>query len=69
LTVPTADTESYGLLFYDLTSRQTSRPEPVQGSSRTFPINVITISPDGRWLVYAQRDQLDYDLMLVENFR
>jgi hypothetical protein len=27
------------------------------------------ISPDGRWLLYAQFDQVRRDLMLVENFR
>lgn len=29
----------------------------------------LTVSPDGRWLLYTQRDQMTCDLMLVENFR
>ncbi len=29
----------------------------------------ITVSPDGRWLLYSQVDQVTCDLMLVENFR
>jgi len=29
----------------------------------------VCISPDGRWLLYAQVDQTDGDITLVENFR
>ena len=29
----------------------------------------LTISPDGRWLVYVRLDQRVNDLMLIENFR
>jgi len=29
----------------------------------------LTVSPDGRWLLYSQLDQVICDLMLVENFR
>jgi Tol biopolymer transport system component/DNA-binding winged helix-turn-helix (wHTH) protein len=29
----------------------------------------LTISPDGRWLLFAQMDQYGSDVMLVENFR
>jgi Tol biopolymer transport system component len=29
----------------------------------------LTVSPDGRWMLYAQIDQQGRDLMLVENFR
>ena len=66
---PAADGEPYTLFFHDAAARQTSRPLPLQGSVRTHPINVVTVSPDERWIVWAQRDLLDYDVMLVENFR
>jgi Tol biopolymer transport system component len=29
----------------------------------------LTVSPDGRWILYSQLDQGGSDLMLVENFR
>jgi hypothetical protein len=29
----------------------------------------LTISPDGRWLLYAQTEAFGSDLILVENFR
>lgn len=29
----------------------------------------LALSPDGHWLLYAQRDQIINDLMLMENFR
>jgi hypothetical protein len=29
----------------------------------------LTVSPDRRWILYAQLDQAGSDLMLVENFR
>jgi hypothetical protein len=29
----------------------------------------LTVSPDGRWILFAQADQSISDIMLVENFR
>ena len=67
LSNPATDSEPYSLIQRDTVSHGWSIP--LQGTTRTLPINVITVSPDERWIVYAQRDLLDYDLMLVENFQ
>jgi hypothetical protein len=29
----------------------------------------LSVSPDGRWLIYSQLDQSGSDIMLMENFR
>jgi hypothetical protein len=31
--------------------------------------DALSVSPDGRWLLYAQQDEENTDIMLVENFR
>ena len=31
--------------------------------------SALAVSPDGRWILYAQLDQAESDIMLVENFR
>jgi hypothetical protein len=35
-----------------------------------FPnAGVISVAPDGQWILFARIDQIDSDIMLVENFR
>ena len=50
------------------------RPAAQSRSSRSprtrwSEIPALTLSPDGRWLLFAQRDRSGSDIMLVENFR
>ena len=47
------------------------------GTKRIRPISTVesgiddylSVSPDGRWILYSQNDQMGSDLVLVENFR
>jgi Tol biopolymer transport system component/serine/threonine protein kinase len=59
----------YTLGFFDFATRQTTQLATLEGPIRTFQISGLTVSPDEHWVLYAQRDKLDFDLMLVENFR
>jgi Tol biopolymer transport system component/serine/threonine protein kinase len=59
----------YALEFFDFATRQTTQIATLDGPRPTFQIAGLTVSPDERWALYAQRDKLDFDLMLVENFR
>jgi Tol biopolymer transport system component len=60
---------AYALEFYDFGTRRTTQITTLEGPRLTFLISGLTISPDERWVLFAQRDKLDFDLMLVENFR
>lgn len=54
----------FAIQFFEFASRQT---RPVVVSER--PVGGVTVSPDGRSILYNQVDQQGSDLMLVENFR
>lgn len=60
---------SYTLNFFDFATRRTTQITTLERPRGTFLISDLTISPDERWILYMQRDQLDLDLMLVEDFR
>lgn len=57
--------------FYDLLTRRVkvihlfSKQTRMDNTTNT----AITVSPDGRWILYTQLDQAGTNLMLVENFR
>jgi WD40 repeat protein len=71
-----------GICFFDLEdltrpalkfySFSTGKVALIRGFSKNIPASggtALTVSPDGRWILYTQRDQSGSNLMLVENFR
>ena len=61
--------EPYTLAFFDFEARRTTPLATLGRSGRSSLIVGLTVAPDERSILYAQRDKLDLDLMLVENFR
>ncbi len=63
--IPTGGPGNYTIRFLDLATGKTRQvatlPKPPAGG--------LSLSPDGRHLLYSQIDQTGADLMLVENFR
>ena len=51
--------------FFDFATRRASRVTEIKTPNNPG----LAISPDGRWILYAQVDRTDGDIMLVENFR
>lgn len=63
--IPRADAEGRSAIhFFSFASRKS---RPVAAIASIVP--GISVSPDGRWLLYSQIDERRSDLMLVENFR
>jgi Tol biopolymer transport system component len=63
--IPTGGPGNYTIRFLDLATGKTRQvatlPKPASGG--------LSLSPDGRHLLYSQVDQTGADLVLVENFR
>jgi eukaryotic-like serine/threonine-protein kinase len=59
----------YALEFFDFAARQTTQVATLERPNPMSFIFSLTVSPDERWILYSQRDKVDFDLMLVENFR
>jgi dipeptidyl aminopeptidase/acylaminoacyl peptidase len=65
------DTEQTGpeIEFFDFGTRRLRRVTSVD-REKGFPnAGVISVAPDGQWILFARIDQIDSDIMLVENFR
>jgi hypothetical protein len=45
------------------------RPEHIVASAKDCWTGITSVSPDGRFLLYDQEDNVNNDIMLVENFR
>ena len=58
------------LKFYNfVTGKVALLREFSKGSQVERASTALTVSPDGRWILYTQLDQSSSDLMLVENYR
>jgi Tol biopolymer transport system component len=51
----------------DLKTRRTAALVALGPTSR--PGIGLSVSPDGRWVLYSQTDQMISDIFMVENFR
>ena len=51
--------------YFDFATRRVRRISEVE---KDFD-DSLSVSPDGRWLLYTQADEDNADIMLVENFR
>ena len=61
----TAETPSHPkIAFFNFA---TGRITQIASVARAFQKG-LSISPDGRWLIFSQIDRTDRDIMLMENF-
>ena len=67
--IPFTTSSPFTIEFFDFATRQTTRLATLEGPRGVFTASHLAVSPDERWLLYTQRTRLEYDLMLVENFR
>jgi hypothetical protein len=59
----------YTLKFFDFETRRATPLATLGGAGGPFLMVGLTVAPDERAILYAQREKFDFDLMLVENFR
>ena len=52
--------------FYRFATKETTK---LLAIDRSKFYGTVTASPDGKWILWPQIDQLDNDIMLVENFQ
>jgi len=64
------DQTGFALAFYNFATGKTTLLRQFPKDTRIDQgSTALSVSPDGRWILYTQRDQSSSDLMLVENFR
>jgi len=64
-----AATPNLTINFFSLTTRHVTQLATIEKAKYTLSGQTLTVSPDGKWVLYRQVDQVDNDIMLVENFR
>jgi Tol biopolymer transport system component len=53
------------LSYYDFASKQI---RPIVDLDNDF-YSGLSVSPDGRWILYSQQSDVNSDIMLVDHFR
>ena len=53
--------------FFDLNTRKVRTVHVPDGKGWTY-MGGLSVSPDGKWLLFAQLDERSSDLMMVENW-
>jgi hypothetical protein len=64
--IPRPDTPGrHSIQFFNFTTKKIRPISTIESAIAAY----LSVSPDGRWILYSQMDQVGSDLMLVENFR
>jgi Tol biopolymer transport system component len=58
----------YSIQFFNFATKRIRSVSTISMIESAIFAN-LSVSPDGRWILYSQTDQFGSDLMLVENFR
>jgi len=64
-TAPGSSSRQHAIVFQRFAG---GTAEPVVVSDRSIGTLALSVSPEGRYLIYGQADQSGSDLMMVENF-
>jgi Tol biopolymer transport system component len=63
--IPRPDSAArYSIQFFDFATTRIRSISTIEGAIWYY----LSVSPDRRWIIYSQTDQMGSDLMLVENF-
>jgi hypothetical protein len=65
----TGDSTGRALKFYRFSTGKVTLLRGFSKNTGAGGGTALTVSPDGRWILYTQLDQSGSNLMLVENFR
>ena len=60
--------EDMAIQFFSFATREVTQIAALE-KEPTIGLPGLAVSADGRWILYAQNDQTNSDIMLVENFR